>query len=114
MVERLKGWWTHNEARRKRLVAEYGNLAIVMYLLISIANVAIVYALLRQGVEVEGAAGRAATLGVAWAAAKAFIPARIALLVVLTPAVAEFARWRGLLPELPPNTPTSSTTPSSE
>jgi len=114
MLERFKGWWSRTEARRKHLVSEYGNLAIVLYLLISVANVAIVYVMLRQGFEIEGAAGQAATLGVAWAAAKAFIPARIALLVVLTPVVAEAARARGMLPALPPSTPPSTTTPSSE
>ncbi|MEN0067479.1 MAG: DUF1279 domain-containing protein [Myxococcota bacterium] len=114
MVERFKTWWSQTEARRTRIVSEYGNLAIVLYLLISAANVAIVYLLLQQGFEIGDSAGQAATLGLAWVSAKVFIPARVALLVVLTPAVAETGRALGWLPALPPTAPTSTTTPSSE
>ncbi len=114
MVERVKGWWSRNEARRNRIVEEYGPLAVGLYLLISLANVVIVYILLQQGFDIGGSGGKAATLGLAWVSAKVFVPARVALLVVLTPLVAEGARSVGWLSALPPTAPTTTTPPSSD
>ncbi|MEM6925974.1 MAG: DUF1279 domain-containing protein [Myxococcota bacterium] len=110
----IKEWWARTEGRRDRLVAEYGNLAVVLYLLISLANVVIVYILLQQGFEIGSSGGQAATIGLAWVTAKIFIPGRIALLVLLTPLVAEGGRALGWLPALPPRATTPTTTPSSD
>lgn len=114
MVEAVKAWWHRTQAQRERMVDEYGKLAIGLYLLISVVNVAIVYWLLQRGFEIGDSAGQAVTLGLAWGSAKLFIPFRIALLVVVTPIVAGWARSMGWLPALPPTEPTTSTTPSSD
>lgn len=74
--------------RLKALFAEYGPLAIAIYLVIFVVVLAGFAVAIRFGVQVEGTAGAAGTLGAAWLATKLTQPLRIAAALALTPIVA--------------------------
>jgi len=85
--------------RLKALFAEYGQLAIVIYLVIFVVVLAGFAVAIRFGVQVEGTAGAAGTLGAAWLATKLTQPLRIAAALALTPVVAALRhRLRGTAP----------------
>ena len=83
----------------KQLLAEYGRVAIVVYLVIFVAVLVGSYAAIRMGWKSESAAGTAGTLGAAYLATKLTQPIRIAATLALTPLVAKiherFTRKRG-------------------
>ena len=70
--------------RLKALVTEYGHVAIVIYLVISVLVFGGFAIAIMQGFEVESAAG---ILGAAWVATKLTQPVRIGVALVLTPIV---------------------------
>lgn len=72
----------------KQILAEYGRVAIAVYLVIFVAVLAGSYAAIRMGWKSEGAAGTAGTLGAAYLATKLTQPVRIAATLALTPLVA--------------------------
>ncbi len=76
--------------RIKRLVAEYGPVAIGVYLVLWAAVLLCFGGALLLGFEPEGASGAGGILFASWVAVKLTQPARIALTAVLTPVV---ARW---------------------
>jgi hypothetical protein len=78
--------------RLKRLLAEYGRVAIGTYLaifLLVLAGFAIAFA---SGFKVSSATGGAGLLGAAYLATKVTQPLRIAVTIVLTPLVARVLR----------------------
>jgi hypothetical protein len=84
--------------RRDRLVAlfaEYGKLAVIVYLVLSLATIAGFAVALATGWEPSSATGVLGVLGAAWLAAKATIPVRIVVTLVVTPPLAALLRRRG-------------------
>lgn len=80
------------KGRIQALVAEYGSVALVTYLVIFAAVLVGFTAAIGAGFEVEGAAAGTGTLAAAWLATKLTQPLRIAGTVVLTPVVAGLVR----------------------
>jgi len=80
--------------RLKNLLAEYGRLALYVYLAI-FAVVLVSFALaIQMGIEVESAAGKAGIWGAAWVATKVTQPLRILATLALTPLLAQLLRRR--------------------
>jgi hypothetical protein len=73
----------------KQLLAEYGRVAIAVYLVIFVATLLGSWMAIRMGWRPAGAAGNAGTLAAAYVATKLTQPLRIAATVVLTPLVAK-------------------------
>jgi len=80
--------------RLKELLAEYGQVALWIYLAIfALVLVGFMFAI-KLGVKLEGTAGELGTWGAAWVATKLTQPLRIGATVVLTPFVAHALRLR--------------------
>ena len=78
----------------QQLMAEYGKIAIAVYLsTFAVAMVGFSIAI-TQGFEVEGASGTAGTLGAAWLATKLTQPIRIGVTLALTPVIGGFLKRR--------------------
>lgn len=73
----------------KQLLAEYGRVAITVYLVIFAATLLGSWMAIRMGWRPAGAAGNAGTVAAAYLATKLTQPLRIAATVVLTPLVAK-------------------------
>lgn len=92
-----------NKERLKKLLAEYGQLALYIYLVI-FAVVLVGFAMaIQMGVKVESTAGKAGIWGAAWLATKVTQPLRILGTIALTPLVAQLMkRWKKPAP-VPPD-----------
>ena len=75
--------------RLESLLAEYGTVAIVIYLVIFALTLAGFFLAIRMGWRTSSAGGQAGTLAAAWIATKLTQPLRIAATLVLTPLVAK-------------------------
>lgn len=73
----------------KDLIAEYGRVALVVYLVIFVAVLAGSWAAIRMGWQPEGVSGGVGTLTAAWVATKLTQPLRIGATLALTPLVAK-------------------------
>ncbi|HEY0150827.1 MAG TPA: DUF1279 domain-containing protein [Longimicrobium sp.] len=73
----------------KELLAEYGRVAIAVYLVIFVATLVGSWMAIRMGWRPAGAAGNAGTFAAAYLATKLTQPLRIAATLVLTPLVAK-------------------------
>jgi hypothetical protein len=83
-----------NRERLKRLLAEYGKLAIYIYIAI-FAFVLVGFALaIQMGIKVDSAAGKAGVWGAAWVATKVAQPLRILATLALTPLLARLVHRR--------------------
>jgi hypothetical protein len=83
-----------NREKLKKLLGEYGRLAIYVYLVI-FAVVLVGFALaIQTGMHVESTAGKAGLWGAAWVATKVTQPLRILATLALTPLVAKIVRRR--------------------
>jgi hypothetical protein len=80
--------------RLKNLLAEYGKLAIYVYLGIFVVVLAGFAVAIQCGIKVESTTGKAGVLGAAWLATKVTQPLRILAALALTPLVARFLRRR--------------------
>ena len=81
MSEAVKAKW-------KETLAEYGQVALVVYFVIFGIVFVGAFIALQLGFEMEGVAGGAGTIGAAWLATKVTQPLRILATVALTPLVA--------------------------
>ena len=72
----------------KGIFAEYGTLALVLYLIIFAVTLAGFAVAISLGVATDSAAGSAGTLAAAWLATKLTQPLRILATLALTPLVA--------------------------
>lgn len=79
-------------ARLESLGAMYGGIAVYTYLVLWLATVAGFAIAIGIGASPSSATGVLGVLGAAWLAAKATMPLRIAIALVLTPAVAAVVR----------------------
>lgn len=83
-----------NREKLKKLLAEYGKLAIYVYFVI-FAVVLVGFAVaIQTGMHVESTAGKAGLWGAAWVATKVTQPLRILATLALTPLVAKLVRRR--------------------
>jgi hypothetical protein len=87
--------------RLKALLAEYGKVAVWIYVALFLLVLAGFSAAIGLGMRVQSAAGSAGTLGAAWVATKLTQPARIGATVLLTPLVARLLRKRRSGPTSP-------------
>jgi len=76
--------------RLKLLIAEYGRVAIGVYLVLFATVLGCFYGAFLLGLPLEGASGAGGALLGSWVAAKITQPARIALTAILTPIVARY------------------------
>lgn len=83
-----------NRARLKNLLAEYGKLAIYVYLAIFVVVLAGFAVAIQSGIKTEGTVGKMGVVGAAWVATKVSQPLRILATLVLTPLVARLLRRR--------------------
>lgn len=80
----------------KDLLAEYGTVALIVYLSIFAAALTGFWFAIRLGWRTESAAGSAGALAAAYVATKVTQPIRIAATLVLTPIIAKlYERIRG-------------------
>ena len=86
--------------RLKAHLAEYGEIAIVIYFSIFGLVFAGFIVAINVGAQAETAGGWAATIGAAYGATKLTQPLRILGTLVLTPLIARL--WRGRRPTPPP------------
>jgi len=94
--------WTEARGRWEQLLAEFGTIALVTYLVIALVVFAGFVVAIRMGFQVESTAASAGTFGAAWIGLKLTQPIRIGATVALTPLVAWIAR-RGRPAEAPPD-----------
>ena len=80
-------------------MAEYGRIAIFVYLAIFAASLVGFATAIEMGFEVDGAAATTGLWGAAWLATKVIQPLRIGGTLVLTPIVATVVRRRPALPD---------------
>jgi hypothetical protein len=90
-----------NKQRLKRLLAEYGRVALYTYFALFILVLAGFALAIRFGFDVESSAGEAGVLGAAYVATKVAQPLRILATLVLTPVVAKLMRRVGWLDPVP-------------
>ena len=83
-----------NRERLKNLLAEYGKLALYVYLAIFVVVLAGFAVAIQLGISVESAAGKAGVWGAAWLATKVTQPLRILATLALTPLLAQLLRRR--------------------
>ncbi len=83
-----------NRARLKNLLAEYGKLALYVYLSIFLVVLAGFAVAIKAGIEIESTAGQVGVIGAAWVATKVTQPLRILATLALTPLVARILRRR--------------------
>ena len=84
-----------NKERLKKLLAEFGRLGLVIYLILfAIVLIGFVVAI-QAGFRVDSAAGKAGLWVSAWIATKLTQPLRILATLALTPVVAQvLKRWK--------------------
>jgi hypothetical protein len=88
-----------NKERLKNLLAEFGRLGLVIYLILFVVVLVGFVAAIRLGFRVESTAGKAGIWGAAWLATKVTQPLRILATLALTPIVAQLLkRWKKLPP----------------
>ncbi|MEZ4364875.1 MAG: hypothetical protein R2939_01145 [Kofleriaceae bacterium] len=94
--------------RLATLMEAYGKVALVTYLVLSLATIAGFSIAIGMGASPSSATGVLGVLGAGWLAAKATMPIRILVTLALTPLVARL--WRGGRPiaeaAAPPPAPT--------
>jgi hypothetical protein len=89
--------------RMKAMFAEYGGLAITIYLVLFVAVLLGFAAAISLGVQTESTAGSAGIFAAAWVATKVTQPLRILATLALTPLVAAvLKRFRRVPRDVPP------------
>jgi hypothetical protein len=86
------------KARLEKLLAEYGKVALVTYLTLSLTAIAGFSVAIAIGAEPSTATGFFGVIAAGWLAAKATMPIRILATLGLTPLVAALVRRVGRRP----------------
>jgi hypothetical protein len=108
-----KGLWQRWQALRQRLkdhFAEYGAIALVVWVALFGLTFAGFWIAISSGAQVEGAAGETGSIGAAYVATQLTKPLRILATIAVTPFVAEIwlrVRGRKAKPEPEPPKPES-------
>lgn len=74
--------------------AEYGRIAVITYLVLSVLTIAGFSIAIGVGAEPSTATGLLGVLGAGWLAAKATMPIRILIVLAVTPPIAVLVRRR--------------------
>ena len=90
----LRGWWTILKARWADMLAEYGAVALGVWLTVFALVFASFVVAIELGFEPEGVAGESGKWGMAYVATQLTKPFRIAAVLFLTPIVARVLRRR--------------------
>lgn len=81
--------------RLKKLMEEYGKVALYTYLVMSLSTIAGFSIAIAFGTDADSTGGVLGAIGAGWVAAKATMPLRILATLALTPLLANLlARWR--------------------
>ena len=78
----------------QNLMAEYGRIAVIVYISTFVITMSGFSLAIMQGFEVDGASSTAGTLGAAWLATKLTQPIRIAVTLALTPVIGAILKKR--------------------
>ena len=82
------------KVRLKKLIAEYGNVALVTYLALSLIAIAGFSLAIGFGFGADSAGDVLGTIGAGWLAAKATVPLRILATLALTPLIGKLLQRR--------------------
>lgn len=82
------------KVRLKKLIADYGNVAIVTYLLISLVTIIIFTTIIALGVGATSGEGILGTIVAGWLAAKVTVPLRILGTLAVTPVLGTWLKRR--------------------
>lgn len=85
--------------RLSALFAEYGKIAVITYLVLSVLTIAGFSIAIGVGAEPSSASGFIGVIAAGWVAAKATMPIRILITLGLTPVVALLVRRRRSSPD---------------
>lgn len=96
---KAQAWWRRQSQRLKDHFAEYGWIAIAMYFVIFFLTWAGFAIAISSGLESDGSATDAGTIGAAWVATKTTQPLRIIATLAITPFVADL--WFKIRPRKP-------------
>lgn len=88
------GWWKTLKARWKDMLAEYGSVALGVWMTIFVSVFAAFVVAIELGFEPEGVAGESGKWGMAYVATQLTKPFRIVAVLFLTPIVARVLRRR--------------------
>ena len=105
MARRLRYSCLVTREKLKTLLSEYGNVALVTYLVIWVLTLTGFAIAMSMGLKVEGATSGAGLAGATWLATKLTQPLRIAATLALTPFVSALYRKARGLPALPSDKP---------
>ena len=95
MIAHVRASWSSLKQRYADLLAEYGKAAVAMWFAIFLITLSGFYVAIANGVDPDGLASQAGTLGGAYVATQATKPIRLVLTLLLTPpAVAAWHRLR--------------------
>ena len=78
----------------QKLMAEYGLIALAVYLTTFVVTMTGFSIAIMQGFEVEGHSSAAGVLGAAWIATKVTQPIRIGVTLALTPVIGTYLKRR--------------------
>lgn len=87
--ESEKSWFARQRDNYEALLAEYGMIALGVYLTIFIGTVTAFYVAIQMGWSADGASAEAGKIGAAYLASKALQPVRIVATIAITPVVAK-------------------------
>lgn len=97
MIQRTKEGWAQLKARYQTLLTEYGYGAFGVWFAVFFTTWFGFYLAISNGMQLEGAAASAGTIGGAYAATQLTKPVRLVATLVLTPiVVGGWRRMRGL------------------
>jgi hypothetical protein len=97
VIQKTKDSWASLKARYQQLLSDYGYGAFGVWFTIFLATWGGFYVGIQTGMELEGAAASAGTIGGAYVMTQATKPIRIVATLVLTPiVVGGWRRMRGL------------------
>ncbi|CAN5712084.1 hypothetical protein BH11MYX2_BH11MYX2_00490 [soil metagenome] len=82
------------KVRLKKLIADYGNVAVVTYLLFSLIAVAIFSVIIGLGFGATSSSGIFGTIVAGWIAAKVTVPLRILATLAVTPIIGTWLKRR--------------------
>ncbi|MEC7947237.1 MAG: hypothetical protein VX265_06685 [Myxococcota bacterium] len=88
------GWWKTLKARWKDMLAEYGSVALGVWMTIFVLVFVSFVVAIELGFEPEGVAGESGKWGMAYVATQLTKPFRIVAVLFLTPVVARVLRHR--------------------
>lgn len=91
-----KSRWSAAKERLRRLVREYGSLALGVFIVLWVGTLGTIYTAVKMGWSPDSTAGQTGTFAIAYVFFRFTLPFRIGATVVLTPLVARILEKLGL------------------